>query len=298
MVIAAFALAQLARDAGKALEAPLWKDWGGPPTARMLRHSDPTFEPPVKATIHSQLVRLSACERMPTSDEEKADTESAEAVYRLCGDWLRRKALQLKNVSPFDVVHQENVNYGYHRNILGIADAAGYVTEAVEKVLNKRGWGVEFFPPIGTSNENEMSVTQFAYLNEKKILLTADTGRDGLQEIIDYAPYVGLQLPGIDKFQVPHHGGRHNVTSELLDTILGPKLDDKPTSFRFTAVISASDEDPDHPRKSVERALWHRGAYTLSTEHSHIRTYGGSAPGRGWGAAQPVAYPEEQEEWD
>ncbi|MEY9394941.1 beta-lactamase superfamily II metal-dependent hydrolase [Bradyrhizobium japonicum] len=152
-----------------------------------------------------------------------------------------------------------------------IADAAGYVTEAVEKVLNKRGWGVEFFPPIGTSNENEMSVTQFAYLNEKKILLTADTGRDGLQEIIDYAPYVGLQLPGIDKFQVPHHGGRHNVTSELLDTILGPKLDDKPTSFRFTAVISASDEDPDHPRKSVERALWHRGAYTLSTEHSHIR---------------------------
>ncbi|WP_130231223.1 MULTISPECIES: hypothetical protein [unclassified Bradyrhizobium] len=68
-----------------------------------------------------------------------------------------------------------------------------------------------------------MSVVQYANLNECKILLTGDTGRSGLQEVIDCAPLAGLMLPGIDRFQVPHHGGRHNVTTELLDAILGQR---------------------------------------------------------------------------
>jgi hypothetical protein len=120
MVVAAFAVAQLARDAGKALEAPMWERWGGPPTARMLRHADSTFDPTAKASIHKQLVKLSACERTPSAAEEVADPENADQIYRVCSDWLRRKALQLKGVSPFDVVHQENITYGYHRNLLGI----------------------------------------------------------------------------------------------------------------------------------------------------------------------------------
>lgn len=190
MVIAAFALAQLARDAGKALEAPLWKDWGGPPTARMLRHSDPTFEPPVKATIHSQLVRLSACERMPTSDEEKADTESAEAVYRLCGDWLRRKALQLKNVSPFDVVHQENVNYGYHRNILGIRTIG--VSIAVSSLIAiGAAFAFNRFPVI----ELFLALAIAAYLtfaiNSERLRTCADNYSHRLLSAVDAIPMTG-----------------------------------------------------------------------------------------------------------
>src|SRR6266851_4570888 len=179
-----------------------------------------------------------------------------------------------------------------------VADAAGYVTEAVEKILKKVGWGVEFFPLGGTSNENEMSVTQFALLDNHKILLTADTGRDGLQEIIDFAPSVGLALPGLTRFQCPHHGGRHNVNSELLDQILGPKLTAKPTSFKFSAIVSAADADPDHPRKSVTRALWHRGAQVITTEDGGKRYSQGPAPDRGWSTANAVPYPEEQEDLD
>ena len=63
-------------------------------------------------------------------------------------------------------------------------------------------WGAEVFPDEGTSNENEMSVIQFARLCDEAIVLTADAGRDGLAEAADYAPYVGLALPGgVNRFQ-------------------------------------------------------------------------------------------------
>ncbi len=78
-------------------------------------------------------------------------------------------------------------------------------------------WGLETFPDTGTSCENEMSVIQYADLCNHKILLTGDAGREALDLAAEYAPYVGLKLPGIDKFQVPHHGSRHNVSSEILD---------------------------------------------------------------------------------
>ncbi|MBR1170195.1 ComEC/Rec2 family competence protein [Bradyrhizobium liaoningense] len=166
------------------------------------------------------------------------------------------------------------------------------------KVANlvKAVWGAEYFPPEDTSSENEMSVAQYAYLCGRKILLTGDTGRGGLNEIIFYAPAVGLTLPGIDRFQVPHHGGRHNVNTELLDKLLGPRLDQQPSSGIFTAVISSAKEDEDHPRKSVVRAMIHRGAKVVTTEGRSIVSYGGESNGHGWGKATPVDYPDEQED--
>ena len=169
-------------------------------------------------------------------------------------------------------------------------DAAKQVAAVVKAI-----WGAEYFPAGETSNENEMSVVQFATLNGTKILLTGDTGRAGLREVIAYAPTAGLALPGIDRFQVPHHGGRHNVSSELLDQLLGPKLASKPASPLFTGYVSAAKADEDHPRKSVVRAIYHRGGNVHTTENAGVRHYGGIAPNRGWRAAIPVAYPEEQE---
>lgn len=180
--------------------------------------------------------------------------------------------------------------------ILGRAfDAATMMIKEVAALV-KAAWGDEYFPAGETSEENEMSVVQYALLNGEKILLTGDTGRAGLQEVIDYAPFVGLALPGVDRFQVPHHGGRHNVNSELLDQLLGPKLESQSSSTKFTAVVSCSEEDANHPRKSVVRAMHHRGAKVLTTEGVSIRTYSGDVPDRGWGPATPVPYPDEQED--
>lgn len=169
---------------------------------------------------------------------------------------------------------------------------------AVRKAINfiRSAWGEEVFPEEDTSPENNMSVIQYANLCGKRVLLTGDAGRAAMNEAADYAPYVGLVLPGIDRIQVPHHGSRHNVSTEVLDRWLGNRLGQQPSEGSFTAIVSASKEDSDHPRKSVVRAFIHRGARVITTEGSDKRT-GHNAPEReGWVAVDPMPYPEDQED--
>lgn len=179
------------------------------------------------------------------------------------------------------------------------AKLASMFGEAAKAVINfmKSMWGEEIFSPSETSAENEMSVVQFAKLHNLTILLTADTGRAGLTEAAEYAPHVGLQLPGIHRFQVPHHGSRRNVSTEALDRWLGPRLANKPAagSETFHAIISSAKADADHPRKAVVRAMIHRGAAVYTTEDGDIRFHH-NAPNRGWRGLTPAEYPEDQEE--
>lgn len=173
----------------------------------------------------------------------------------------------------------------------------GALAEQSKKALAiVRGpWGYEAFSPEEAGAENEMSVVQFARLNDHKILLTGDAGRSGLLEAAEYAPFVGLALPGIDKFQVPHHGSRRNVSTELLDRWLGQRLPRRPEAALFTAFISSAKEDMDHPRKAVVRALIHRGAKVIATEGVSTRSNVGAPERPGWSAASHMDYPEELE---
>ena len=143
-----------------------------------------------------------------------------------------------------------------------------------------------------------MSVVQYGTLLGETILLTGDVGRDGLTEAAEFAPSVGLELPGISRFQVPHHGSRRNVSTELLDVWLGKRLGSpvKEGEEKFSAYISASKKDENHPRKAVIRAMHHRGGRVITTENGDKRS-GKNAPYRkGWEAAESVPYPNEQEE--
>lgn len=195
------------------------------------------------------------------------------------------------------IVESEKTPEAAKQEQVSLAEAAGRVfAKAIE--LIRATWGEESFPEDDTSAENNMSVIQYANLCGNKILLTGDAGRDALEEAADYAPYVGLALPGIDRIQVPHHGSRHNVSTEILDRWLGPRLQTKPneSSTTFTAIVSAAKADDDHPRKSVVRAFIHRGGKVITTEGGSKRT-GHNAPKReGWVAVEPVPYPEDQEE--
>lgn len=171
-------------------------------------------------------------------------------------------------------------------------------TAATVKYLAKAAWGFEAFPPDDTSAENEMSVVQYSMLCGKRILLTADAGRRGLTDAADFTPAVGLMLPGIDRFQVPHHGSRRNVSTALLDRWLGAQLPQKPQEGQetFTAIVSSAKKDEDHPRKAVVRAMIHRGARVLTTEGASLRISQNAPDREGWGPAKAMAYPEDQEE--
>ncbi|WP_210339752.1 competence protein ComEC [Bradyrhizobium sp. CCBAU 21365] len=171
--------------------------------------------------------------------------------------------------------------------------------EAARPIIHfiKSGWGAEKFSPDPTSVENEMSVVQYANICGHSILLTGDTGRDGLKEAADYFQARGGVLPGIDKFQVPHHGGRRNVSTELLDRWLGPRLAQPLPAGQetFSAFISSAKEDPVHPRKAVVRAIVHRGGKVMTTEDGHFRTSKNAPDRAGWVAKKPTPYPDEQE---
>jgi hypothetical protein len=164
--------------------------------------------------------------------------------------------------------------------------------------LARAAWGQEAFSPEGVSAENEMSVVQCAVLAGTKILLTADAGREALRESIAYAPAAGFALPGVDRFQVPHHGSRRNVSTDILDKILGPRLASAlPVGVaNFTAVISSAKEDEAHPRKAVLRAMIHRGAHTVATEGKSIQSYQNAPARPGWTSIPSLPYPQEQEE--
>jgi beta-lactamase superfamily II metal-dependent hydrolase len=159
----------------------------------------------------------------------------------------------------------------------------------------REGWGSERFSSEATSVENEMSVIQYAGLCGDRVVLTGDAGRDGLTEAADFAQKLGLSLP-VNKFQAPHHGGRRNVSTEILDRWLGPRLPQiLPEGHEiFTAAISSAKEDPDHPRNAVLRALRHRGGFILTTEDRPVIFQRNSS--RSFTTVQNVPYPDEQEE--
>ena len=173
--------------------------------------------------------------------------------------------------------------------------------QPMKKVVSfvKAGWGSEKFSSEDTSNENEMSVVQFAYLNADTIVLTGDAGRSAMTEAATYAPQAKLFLPGVSRFQAPHHGGRRNVSTAILDQWLGHRLAQKPqpNTETFIAIISSAKEDTEHPRKAVLRGLLHRGAKIMTTEDAPVWIYGGDAPARSDYVQVPnVPYPDEQED--
>ena len=185
----------------------------------------------------------------------------------------------------------------------GSVGLLGAFRSVAAKVVHyaKAAWGVEVFSTEPTSVENEMSVVQYASLCDEKILLTGDVGRDGLSEAATFAPVIGLWLPGIDRFDVPHHGSRRNVSTEVLDQWLGPRLRQQLPNGqgRFRAYISANPDDEDHPRRAVVRGLIHRGAdvrQTTGKRGAYLRTSKNAPPRDDAVPAEPLPYPEDQEE--
>lgn len=109
-------IAQLGRDLGKRIESRLFASWGGKPTTRRLRHRDA----PNQVTLERQyqkLRRLVPETGIPTPEQERADPNRADQVYDSLVAVLRGKTRERKK---FPLVFEENCNYGFRRNLLGL----------------------------------------------------------------------------------------------------------------------------------------------------------------------------------
>jgi beta-lactamase superfamily II metal-dependent hydrolase len=161
-------------------------------------------------------------------------------------------------------------------------------------------WDVEMLRENAeTSAENESSVILFGVIDNKGILLTGDAGIKALTKSVDLMAAKRLSLPGMVHFlQVPHHGSRCNVSSSVLDRIVGSRKgadDGKPTK---TAFVSVSKMSATHPRKSVVNALIRRGVNVFATKGMILHHQHNMPQRDGWETRTPALFSNEREAWE
>ena len=124
-------LIQIVRDRGKALEARLYRSWGGKPSVAMLRHRDDRLDSTTKARYRRFLCSAVPGLVLASPEDERDDPEQAEARLESANRWL---LAQTKDHERFALLFAENVNYGYRRNLVGMKRIALGV-DAVALVL-------------------------------------------------------------------------------------------------------------------------------------------------------------------
>lgn len=109
----------LVRGLGRGLESSLWAGWGGSPTTQRLRWAGPTPKL-VQRRRHELLTKLLSV-ALPTEAEEEADSAAADRLYDIAVAALR----DLTRDGPrFALVADENAEYGFRRNCLGLRPLA------------------------------------------------------------------------------------------------------------------------------------------------------------------------------
>lgn len=196
--------------------------------------------------------------------------------------------------SPEQKAQEESSNSFAASAMKSISD---FARKAIEWVAEH--WHIESLrEDVETSAENESSVILYGVIDGRGILFSGDAGIRGLHTAADYAETQGVSIPTSLKFsQVPHHGSRNNVSSSVLDRILGPRktVDDGITSI--TSFVSVAKESTTHPRKAVTNAFIRRGSTVVETR-GDTKCFPYNMDSRGWGQASTVPFSNEVESWD
>ncbi len=164
-----------------------------------------------------------------------------------------------------------------------------FIGEAIETVAKwvDEDWNIETLsndPDPPTSASNEASVVQLGQIEDKRLLLTADVGPEGLHEAADYAQRLGLLSPP-NFVQVPHHGSRRNVTPDVLNRWLGPIAPQG--TKRGTAFVSVGKEKSDYPRGQAQNAFERRGYPVHATRWQAKSHFNGRELRQGWVTSTP-----------
>jgi hypothetical protein len=161
-----------------------------------------------------------------------------------------------------------------------LSKALGGVIEKIKETFNIET--LDENPPA-TSASNETSVVQWATLDDRRVLLTADVGPEGLDEAAAYLENITLQTqPTL--VQIPHHGSRRNVKPSVLNRWLGGY----PAEGRGHAVASVGKDQDRYPRKKVANAFTRRGFKVYATHDSWVNFVGGYDRRAGCSTLDPI----------
>jgi len=163
-------------------------------------------------------------------------------------------------------------------------------------------WAIELLrEDVITSAENESCAILYAYMQDYKhgILLTGDAGIKALGKAVDYLESNGINAPSDIQFiQIPHHGSRNNVSTSILNRLIGKKLSKSPDRYEKFAFVSASENSKTHPKKMVINTFIRRGVKVNATKGLSKRHSRGMPDREGWTSATPLGFSNEVESWD
>lgn len=151
---------------------------------------------------------------------------------------------------------------------------------------------------VQTSSENESSVVIRGLIDGAGFLLTGDAGIRALNNAVDYMELIGEDIKSeISFYQIPHHGGRHNLGPSILDRMIGNIVNEGEKRAK-TAIASVA-ENSDHPLKMVTNAFIRRGVRVCKTEGKVLWHHSGDMPNRkGWISCNNIEFSDFVEEWE
>jgi hypothetical protein len=116
LVVILYMFSDFARSQGRKIEPRLYELQGGKPSVTMMRRADTSLDTDSKnryrAFLASKLKRTA-----PTADAEEKNQAAADAFYEQAGTWLRENT---RDTKKFSILFNENITYGYRRNLLGL----------------------------------------------------------------------------------------------------------------------------------------------------------------------------------
>ncbi len=125
-------LTQFARDRGKALEPSLYQEWGGKPSVAMLRHSDDRISKATKARYRAFLESSVPELHLASPQDEERSLAHADDGYESATAWL---LAQTRDREKFRLIFEENINYGFRRNIWALKPLALFIDGLVVTVI-------------------------------------------------------------------------------------------------------------------------------------------------------------------
>jgi beta-lactamase superfamily II metal-dependent hydrolase len=213
-----------------------------------------------------------------------------------------REAFQGTQIGDFRVMAPSRERYlrlipELDKTPQSFADAAkalgGFITDAAKTAAAwiMESWlGETLGDDLSTSASNETSLIQWANIDNKRILLTADVGPEGLNEAANFAEISGVLAPP-HFVQLPHHGSRHNVSRSTLNRWLGDPLPEgSPNRGAAFCSVGEGDGAEKYPRKVVSNAFLRRG-YPVHTTKGTGKRHQHQMLGRnGWVASVAVPF--------